>query len=472
MMDTPIIDMLNRVSKEAQSRFCMPGHKGKKGFLSSDVNALDITELAGADNLYHPQGAIMKAQELNARYIGARESCFLVNGSSSGVQAAVMSVLSPGDTVIVARDIHVSAVNAFIMAGVKPVFVYPSANEADVPCVVSAADIAAAAAVHTKAKAVYITYPNYYGLCADIAGICAVAHEAGMKVICDAAHAAAFDFSDLLPISPAQAGCDIWTVSLHKTLCAMNQCAVLNVGAEAKISGDVVRARLNMLQTTSPSYLLLAACDYALAYMREEGKAKLTAVINLVEDNMRRIEALGGYRCILQDVPKRTGAFDRDVLRLVIDVTDRGMSGFGAAKELQKKGIAVETADISNIVLICTTADSLHDFETLKLALAEIKGSNYKIRRMMTAGDLRQVFLPQISMPMRDAFFAERQAVALEESVGCICAVSAGAYPPGVPAVMPGQMITEDMIDYLMLLKGRGYELFGTYDNTIEIACI
>ncbi|MEG0257345.1 MAG: hypothetical protein RR632_03515, partial [Christensenella sp.] len=235
---------------------------------------------------------------------------------------------------------------------------------------------------------------------------------------------------------------------------------------------DVVRARLNMLQTTSPSYLLLAACDYALAYMREEGKAKLTAVINLVEDNMRRIEALGGYRCILQDVPKRTGAFDRDVLRLVIDVTDRGMSGFGAAKELQKKGIAVETADISNIVLICTTADSLHDFETLKLALAEIKGSNYKIRRMMTAGDLRQVFLPQISMPMRDAFFAERQAVALEESVGCICAVSAGAYPPGVPAVMPGQMITEDMIDYLMLLKGRGYELFGTYDNTIEIACI
>lgn len=471
-METPIVDMLNRVSKENKPRFCMPGHKGKTGFLPEAVNMLDITELPGADNLYCPEGAIKKSQELHARYIGAGESFFLVNGSSCGVQAAVLSVLSPGDTVIVARDIHLSAVHAFIMAGVKPVFVYPSAEETDVPCVVSVEDVARAVKLYQKAKAVYLTYPNYYGLCADINGICAVAHEAGMKVICDAAHAAAFDFSELLPVTPAHAGCDIWVTSLHKTLGAMNQCAVLNVGEEAGIPAGVVQSRLNMLQTTSPSYLLLASGDYALGYMRGEGKEKLGAVISLVEDNMRRIEALGGYRCILQDIPKRTGAFDRDVLRLVVDVTDRGVSGFGAARELRKKGIAVETADISNIVLICTAADSVGDFETLKSALAEIKGSNYKIRRMLTAGDLRQVFLPQISVPMRDAFFAERRPVPLGESIGCISAVCAGAYPPGVPAILPGQKITEDMVDYLMLLKGRGYGLFGTYRDMIEVACI
>lgn len=471
-MDTPIIEMLERVAKENRARFCMPGHKGKQGFLPEAVHALDITELPGADNLYHPDGAIRKSQELHAKHIGARESFFLVNGSSCGAQAAVLSVLCPGDTVIVARDIHLSAIHAFIMAGVKPVFVYPSAEETDVPCVVSVEDIARVVKLHKKAKAIYLTYPNYYGLCADLNGICAVAHDAGMKVICDAAHAAAFDFSELLPVTPAHAGCDIWVTSLHKTLGAMNQCAVLNVGEESGISSDIVQSRLNMLQTTSPSYLLLASSDYALGYMRGEGKERLGAAISLVEDNMRRIEALGGYRCILQDIPKRAGAFDRDVLRLVIDVTDRGLSGFGATRELQKRGIAVETADISNIVLICTAADSMGDFEALKGALMEIKGANYKIRRMMSAGDLRQVFLPQISVPMRDAFFAERSTLPLEKSIGSISAVCAGAYPPGVPAILPGQRITEDMVDYLTLLKGRGYGMFGTYRGTIEVACI
>lgn len=471
-METPIVEMLERVSREARSRFCMPGHKGKAGFLPASVNALDITELPGADNLYHPQSAIREAQKLHAEYTGARESHFLVNGSSGGVQASVLSVLEPGDTVIVARDIHLSAVNAFIMADVKPVFVYPSARETDVPGVVSVQDIASAVALHRKAKAVYLTYPNYYGLCADLNGICAVAHNAGMKVICDAAHAAAFDFSELLPTAPAHAGCDIWTCSLHKTLGAMNQCAVLNVGMEAGLQPEVVQSRLNMLQTTSPSYLLLASADDALGFMRGEGKQKLHTVIQLVEENMRRIEALGGYRCVFQDVPKQTGAFDRDILRLVIDVTDRGVSGFGAARFLQEKGIAVETADIVNIVLICTAADTAEDFELLKAALGEIKGSNYKIRRMMTAEDLKQVYLPQVSVPMRKAFFAERRSMPLEESVGCIAAAPAGAYPPGVPVILPGQKITEDMVDYLILLRNRGYGLFGVYQNNIEIACV
>ena len=471
-MDTPIVSMLDRVSKETRLRFCMPGHKGKKGFLSGTVNVQDITELPGADNLYCPQGVIREAQQLHAKYIGARESWFLVNGSTCGVQASVLSALEPGDTVIVARDIHLSAVHAFIMADVKPVFVYPSAQAADVPCVVSVQDMAAAIALHKKAKAVYLTYPNYYGLCADLNGICAVAHEAGMKVICDAAHAALFDFSELLPTAPAQAGCDIWVTSLHKTLCAMNQCAVLNIGANAAIQPEVVRSRLNMLQTTSPSYLLLASCDYSLAMMREEGEVRLRAAVNLVEDNMRRIEAIGGYRCVLQDIPKASGAFDRDILKLVIDVTDRGISGFGAAKELHKCGIDVETADVSNIVLICTIADGIEDFENLRDALKQIRGANYHIANTFAQEEINEVYRTQLERSMRDAFFAERRIVAVEDSVGCIAVASAGAYPPGVPVIMPGQRITKQMIDYLRHLQGSGYGLFGMQDGGIEIACL
>ena len=253
---------------------------------------------------------------------------------------------------------------------------------------VSEEDMERAIAAHPDAKAVYITYPNYYGMCLDLNSICAAAHRAGMQVICDAAHSAAFDFSELLPVSPAAAGCDIWVVSLHKTLKAMNQGSVLCVGENANIAHDTVRARLNMLQTTSPSYVLLGSCDYALGYMREHGHTELAMTINLVEDNMRRIEALGGYRCVLQDIPKDTGSYDRDVLKLVIDVTDRGVSGFTAARLLFANGVVVEAADLSNIVLICTVADGVDDFDLLKMALKNINGSNYNIRRTRTADDL------------------------------------------------------------------------------------
>lgn len=464
--------MLTHVAEQGQARFCMPGHKGKSGFLPPVVNVMDITELPGADNLYGPQGVIRESQELHARFIGARESYFLVNGSSCGVHAAVISSVNRGDVVIAARDVHLSAVHAFCMAGARPVFVYPSGGIEEVPGVVCPQDIARAIAAHPEAKAVYLTYPNYYGLCADLNAICALAHAAGMKVICDAAHAAAFDFSDLLPVSPAQTGCDIWVNSLHKTLPAMNQCAVLSVGENSGIRREVIQSRLNMLQTTSPSYLLLGSSDYALAYMRECGAHQLRLAVGLVEENMRRIEALGGYRCILQDTPKATNAFDRDILKLVIDVTDRGISGFGAAKELHKSGIEVETADISNIVLICTVADGPEEFERLKEALVKIKGSNYRIRRQTTMKDLEEIYTLQPEIPMEEAFFAERNLVPSEDAAGCIAAASVGAYPPGVPVILPGHRITPQMTDYLKLLRGKGYELFGMHGDGIEVACL
>jgi arginine/lysine/ornithine decarboxylase len=470
-MNTPILEMLRTIAGSRGTRFCMPGHKGRAAFLDAVVDCYDITEMAGADNLYMPRGAIKNAQELYAAAIGARQSFFLVNGSSTGVHAAVLSVLRPGDKVLAARDLHLSAVNAFILAGVHPVFVHASAQDTELPCVVTPEDIRAAVRAHPDAKAVYVTYPNYYGLCADLNEICAVAHVAGMQVICDGAHTAAFDYSDLLPLSPAVCGCDIWTTSLHKTLPAMNQCAVLSIGENTRIDGDIVQSMLNMLQTTSPSYLLLGSCDYAAAFMREEGKERLATVISLVEDNIRKIEALSGYRCVTKDIPRKTGAVDRDILKLVIDVTDRGISGFGAAERLAKQGIDVETADLSNIVLICTVADRAEDFETLKRALFSLQGANYNIRREETMHQLAEIFGVQPIADMRTAAFSRRWRVPLEKSPGEIAAVCVGAYPPGVPVIMPGQRITWGMVDYLIKLKQRGYVIFGCSD-TIEVAVL
>jgi arginine/lysine/ornithine decarboxylase len=408
----------------------------------------------------------MESQELNSRFVGAEHRFFLVNGSSVGVHAGILSVLGRGDKVIVGRDMHLSAVNAFALAGAKPVLLHPSASGTDFFGVLTPEDVRRAVLRHPDAKAVYVTYPNYYGLCSDINEICAVAHRAGMKVICDAAHGAAFDYSGLLPAAPAGAGCDIWVVSLHKTLPAMNQCAVLSIGSG--VDGHTVQSRLNMLQTTSPSYVLLGSCDYALGYMRGKGKEKLNNVIYLVEDNIRKIEALGGYRCVTKDVPVLTGAYDRDILKLVIDVTDRGMSGFTAAKQLAAAGICVEAADVSNVLLICSVADGKEDFDRLKSALYSLKGANYSIQRSMTASEIAGVFDRQLSMDISSAVFAKKRNVPLLESVDETAGVCVGAYPPGVPVIIPGQKITYDMVDYIARMRQQGYAVFGS-DGNIDI---
>lgn len=465
-MKTPIMSMLGQKANHAKTRFCMPGHKGKFG---PDALRYDITELEGADNLYLPVGVIKESQNLHSEFIGAKESFFLVNGSSCGVHAAVLSVLEENDKVLVARDFHMSAVHAFALANVKPVFLYPAVTESDLPGVITPRQVQKALQEHPDAKALYLTYPNYYGLCADINEICRLTHDAGMVLICDSAHAAAFDFSELLPLAPAEAGCDIWVTSLHKTLAALNQCATLNLGAHTVLQKRTVQSRLNMLQTTSPSYLLLGSADVALAYMREHGNEALAAIVHLVEDAICRIEALGGYRCVTQDVPREIGAYDRDILRLVIDVTDRGLSGLGAANILEAEGICVEAADLSHIILICTIADEWEDFERLFTVLNGIKGSNYQIRHPFSAAQKQEAFLGKFLMGLREAAFAKTRAIPLKQSRGNIAATCAGAYPPGVPVIVTGQEITEAKIEYLCTLKENGYTLFGC-DSTIEIA--
>ncbi len=468
-MKTPILDMLESVSKDSVTRFCMPGHKGKTALFEGAVFEHDITELPGADNLYMPSGAIAASQRMYAKDVGAAAAFFLVNGSTAGIQASLLSVLEPGDKIIMARDMHISAINAVILAGARVELVYPSGRHDELPAVVSPADMRAAINANMDAKAVYVTYPNYYGLCCDLNEICRIAHNAGMKVICDAAHAASYDYSVLTPVSPAAAGCDIWTTSLHKTLPALNQCAALCVGEGSGIAVGKAQSRVNMVQTTSPSYLLLGSIDYALAYMREQGKERLEAVTALVEDCIRAIEAMGGYHCVTKDVPFKTGAYDRDILRLVIDVTDRGLSGFSAARKLAREGISVEACDSSNIILICTVSDSVTEFDVLKSALYSIKGTNYNINTRTATQELTDYFSARPVAGMREASFAKRVNMPLISAVGCVAAVGVGVYPPGVPLLLPGQEISYEMVETIARLKQQGYSIFGT-DGNIEVA--
>lgn len=457
-MKTPIIDMLNAVS--GGIRFCMPGHKGKSAFLDGAAQKFDITELPGADNLYAPSGVIYDSERINAEFTGAGNSFFLVNGGACGVMAALLSILKPGDEVIAARNLHLSAAHALALCGAVPRFITPGFNARGLFNPVTPQSVAEAAKKYPGAKAVYVTYPDYYGYCADLPGIADAAHSTGLKLICDAAHAATFDYSDLLPVSPSKAGCDIWSVSLHKTLPAMNQCAVLSTGAVSGIPSGAVRQRINMLQTTSPSYILLGSIDYALAYMRKYGSKKLARAVSLVNEYSARIEGLGGY--------ERLNGASRDPLKLVIDVSGRGVTGFDAAHMLAQAGVYIESADTRSILLICGVFDAPDDYDVLYVALKGIKGTGKNISYCFDTDELSAVYGAGIDIDMRGAVFARRERLPLKAAVGRISTVCAGAYPPGVPAVLPGQRITYAAADYLTKLMSAGYGTFGT-DGQIDV---
>ncbi len=467
-MKRPIVEKLRQVAAAGRVRFHMPGHKGRNAFLPESVLTYDVTELPGTDNLYMPSGVIEESQKLNAPAMDAGACFYLVNGSSIGVQASLLAAAEPGEKVLFARDFHLSAVNGIALAGIKPVFVYPSSRNNYLPSVVTAADFKRAIEENEDAKAIYLTYPNYYGLCPDLNAIAAMSHRMGMTVIVDAAHAAAFSYSEMLPISPGAAGADIWTMSLHKTLSAPNQCAVLCTGEQSLVGQEAAKRAINMLQTTSPSYLLLASMDYALAQMRETGADLLREAVFIIEEFILRIQKLGGYKCVTADIPSGTGAVDRDITKLVIDVTDRGMTGFMAEQKLNRRGIFIEGADHHNIILMCSHANTRRDFEQLAEALHEISGTNYSI----SAGEDAMHFKnrAQSTTSVRSGMLRGAVGLPMTQAVGHMAACPVGTYPPGVPLILPGQVIEWEDVEHLAALQNLGYTLFGTEGYTLEVS--
>lgn len=469
-MKKPVVNMLRQVADAGQVRFHMPGHKGRRGFLPPEVLQYDVTELPGTDNLYMPSGVIEDSQRLNAPALDAGACMYLVNGSSVGVEASLLAAAGPGEKVLFARDFHLSAVNGIALAGIKPVFVYPSSKNNYLPSVVTSEDFKRAIDENEDAKAIYLTYPNYYGLCPDLNAIAALAHQMGMTVVVDAAHAAAFSFSELLPISPGQAGADVWTMSLHKTLAAPNQCAVLCIGEQSGIGEEAVKRYVNMLQTTSPSYLFLASIDHALGEMREGGTALLREAVLLLEEFILRIQKLGGYRCVTADIPSGAGAYDRDITKLVIDVTDRGMTGFMAEQKLHKKGVFIEGADHHNIILMCSHANNRRDFEHLTTALHEISGTNYSISGEEDAMHFKS--RAQCTTSIRGVMLRRAVNVPVMQAVGRVAACPVGTYPPGVPLILPGQIIEWEDVEHLAALQNLGYTLFGSDGYTLDVSDI
>lgn len=462
--NTPIINMLNEYTMKNPVRFHMPGHKGKPYYFGGEYLSGDVTELSFSDNLHIPNGVIAESQRLHSVRIGAGHSFYSVNGASAGVMAMILAAVRPGDKIIMARDMHLSAVNALRISRICPVFIRQPDEASFLPQLFYIKYLKEAILNNPDAKAVYVTYPNYFGFCLNLSEIAKITHDAGMALIVDGAHSAHFCYSDMLPKCCASAGADVWTVSAHKTLPCINQGAFVNVGKNSLIDAKAVEDKLKMLTTTSPSYILLSSLDYVSEYMDRCGREEISRVVSLTEQFTDEINDIPGIKTVdIDSLPENV--FDKDPLKLIIDVSGKGLTGFSASRILEYCGVFVEAADARHILAIITVADEKEDFERLVKALKlleEGKGSS----------DFLQYIYPKLQKVSTPAQVDMREKVSLplEEAESLIAATPIGIYPPGVPIVFPGEQITQQVVRYLLAAKKEGFELFGIEDGNVSLS--
>ncbi len=452
-------------------RFDVPGHKGGRGnqelndFLGKNCMKADVNSMKPLDNLCHPVSVIKDAQYLAAEAFGAENAFFMVNGATSGVQAMIMTVCKAGEKIIMPRNVHRSAINALVVNGAVPVYVNPGVNQKlGIPLGMSVEDVEKAVKENPDAKAILINNPTYYGICSDIRKIAEIAHKNNMYLLADEAHGTHLYFGEDLPVSAMAAGADMASVSIHKTGGSLTQSALLLCGKN--INADYVRQIINLTQTTSASYLLMASLDITRKNLALNGRDIFRKTVQFADYARGEINRLGGYYAFSSELNDGKCVYDFDITKLSIHTRDIGLAGIEVYDILRDEyGIQIEFGDIGNILAIISAGDSALEIERLVSALYEIKRRYSKDKTGMFD---HEYINPDVVLTPQNAFYSEKQSLPIRESKGRICSEFVMCYPPGIPILAPGEKITDDIINYILYAKEKGCSLTGTQDTNTE----
>lgn len=467
----PIYEALCEYRENRIVSFDVPGHKQGKGnsplteFLGKPCMSVDVNSMKPLDNLCHPVSVIKDAAELCAEAFGAKHAFFMVNGTSSAVQAMVMSVCKQGDKIIMPRNVHRSSINALILCGAVPVYVDPGVHkEIGIPLGMSVESVKQAIDANPDAKAVIVNNPTYYGVCANLREIVKIAHSAGMKVLVDEAHGTHFYFGDYMPLSAMSVGADMSAVSMHKTGGSLTQSSVLLLGEG--MNEGYVRQVINLTQTTSASYLLLSSLDISRRNLALNGHKIFENVTMLAKYGRDEINKLGGLYAFSRELINGDTIFDFDPTKISVHTRDIGLAGIEVYDILRDKyEIQIEFGDIGNILAIVSVGDRILEIERLISALYEIK----RLYSKNPAGMLEQEYIePHVICSPQTAFYADKIQLPLKEAEGKICAEFVMCYPPGIPILAPGELVTKEAVEYIMYAKIKGCNLTGAEDLNTE----
>lgn len=471
---TPILDALMEYQRQGTISFHVPGHKHGAGIpqlvdvWGKTMFEHDLTIMPDMDSIYKPHGIIAEAQRLAADAYGADYAYFMVNGTTSAIQGMLMAGLRPGEKVIVPRNVHKSVVSGMILSGVEPVYVQPPIDDyLGVVMGMTTYNVRQALRQYPEVKAVFTVNTTYYGMSPELEQITNLAHEYGIPVLVDEAHGPHFKFHPSLPMSAMEAGADAAASSTHKLAGSLTQSSMLLIQGEQLDALDV-KATLNLMQTTSPSYLLLASLDAARKHMVLHGKERLTEAINLANWARHEINHnIPGLYVYGNDMVGQPGCYDYDPTKLVINVRALGVSGFEVERILRKGfHIQVDLSDLYNVLCVVTIGDTKETVRALVDALKQI-ASRYRPRDVREE-KIELPPIPELAYLPREAYYSETRKVPLEQAAGKIVAEMLMAYPPGIPLIAPGEILTQEIIDYVLSLKQQDAHIYGTEDPTAE----
>jgi len=469
---TPYFEAMIKYLEDKMVPFHTPGHKQGKGsperfrqFIGEKALKLDLD----VDDIENYEKVLELAEELAAQAYGVDKTFFLVNGTTSGVHLMILTTCSYGDEIIVPRNAHKSIVSGIILAGAVPVFI-PSEmdEELHIPYNVTVEDVEEAIKKHPKAKAVILVNPTYYGLTTDIKTIAQITHSYNKLLLVDEAWGAHFKFHPLLPLSAVESDADMCVNSTHKLLSGMTQTSMLHIQGH-RVNPGRVKSILSLIQTTSPSCILRASLDCARMQMATEGESLLTKTIHLATKARNEINKIPGLYCFGEEIIGKPGVYNMDLTRLTITVKGIGYTGYEVERILQEQfKIKIEMSDLFNIVVIISLGDTEEEIDYLLFCLKKLS-SKKKINTKKYGRLINFLHnLPNQVLTPHDAVFAKQKTVELSDCIGEISSELIVPFPPGIPLLLPGERISQEIIDYIQLESEAGMRFNGPEDPTLK----
>lgn len=472
---TPLFSALLQHAEQNPIQFHIPGHKKGVGmdpefraFIGDNALSIDLINIAPLDDLHQPTGVIEEAQKMAADAFQADYTFFSVQGTSGAIMTMIMSVCTEGDKIIVPRNVHKSVMSAIIFSGAKPVFISPTSDHnLGIDHGITLSSVKKALLKHPDAKAVLVINPTYYGVCTNLKEIVDLVHTYNIPVLVDEAHGVLIHFHDKLPMSAMQAGADMAATSVHKLGGSMTQSSILNIRGPL-INPKRVQTIISMLTTTSTSYILLASLDTSRRHLALNGQAMAEKTIKLAEYTRIEINKIPGLYCFGAEILGTEAAFSYDPTKITVQVRKLGITGYDVENWLRAEyNIEVEMSDMYNILCLVTPGDIAENVEVLLTALRRLSEEHYELKE---ANALVVIIpdIPQLSLSPRDAFYGDTETIPFKESAGRIIAEFIYVYPPGIPILLPGEVISQKNINYIVEHVEVGLPVKGPEDRSVE----
>jgi arginine decarboxylase len=472
---TPLFTALLEHAEKNPIQFHIPGHKKGVGmdpefrsFIGDNALSIDLINIAPLDDLHQPMGVIEDAQRLAADAYGADHTFFSVQGTSGAIMTMIMTVCSEGDKIIVPRNVHKSVLAAIIFVGAKPVFIQPARDKnLGIDHGIPTRSVRRALEKHPDAKAVLVINPTYYGVCTNLKEIVDLVHTYNMPVLVDEAHGVLIHFHDKLPMSAMEAGADMAATSVHKLGGSMTQSSVLNVKGN-RVNPKRIQTIISMLTTTSTSYILLASLDTARRHLALNGQEMAERTIALAQYTRKQINEVSNLYCFGEEILGDEATFNYDPTKICVHVRKLGITGFEVENWLREHyNIEVEMSDMYNILCLITPGDTQENIETLLEALRKLSHMNDDVLEVKEVV-IKVPAIPQLTLTPRDAFYGETEILPFKDSADRIIAEFIYVYPPGIPILLPGEVITQELIDYIVEHVEVGLPVKGPEDRSVQ----